>query len=105
MLPECRRTLTYVDCNLKDSAFDHPHEFALSIRRFLEMKTTQYAKSGLALVVLNESDFTHIPAEILFRKRFEKISAMIAEHLRFDNHRTVYCCLYYVNHKLKFRKL
>ena len=56
------RTLTDVDSNVENMTFDHPHQFALSTRRALEMQPAENAIVRHGFIVLHE---IHLHAGLL----------------------------------------
>lgn len=97
MLAESRRPFPDVDRNIEDLAFHHPDEFALGMRRELEMKSADNSVTRLALIVLNEPDPTDLSIKIPLRERLEEITSVVTEHLGFDDHHFRDICCYYVH--------
>ena len=77
--------LADVDGNVEYSTADAAHEFALSERRTLEVKSSHDTIGGHALVILYEGNRCNLRVEVALRERLEEIAPGIGKDARFDN--------------------
>ena len=97
MLSECRRTLPYIYRDIKHRTLDHSHKLALSMRRLLEMETSQHSIRRLGFIVLDETHFTYLIIEIPLREGFKEITPGVFEHAWLDYDYARDFCLNYIH--------
>ena len=79
MLAKGRRVGTYVDGDVKHFASNHTHQLALSVRRTLEVKSTDDTIRRERLIVLHKVDFeSGFLTKLAFVEAFEKVAASIS---------------------------
>ena len=104
MLPESRRPLPYIHRDIQHPSLHHSHKLTLRIRGLLKMKSSHHITDRPAFIILDETNFPHLGAELLFRKRLHKISPLISVHLRFEEKNVFNVCLYNL-HLAKLKSL
>ena len=73
--------------NIIDLALGHTHQLALGVI-LLEMQAAQHAAGGAALVVLHELLVDAGSSKLILLVGLHKITAVITEHLRLNDHNT-----------------
>ena len=73
-----------INNDIQNFAGNAADQFGLCIRRFLEMKSTEYAVAGFGFVVLDEFDLSNGFIKLRLLKGFEEISTLIAKDFGFN---------------------
>lgn len=82
--PKRRRSAPYVYGDVKNTATNDAHEFALRLTDLI-VKSPQNVSLGPAMIVLNIFDWKPSRCEFVLVERFEKESARVSPDTRGDN--------------------
>jgi hypothetical protein len=83
-LPERRRTLSQIDCNIKDLASNHTHQLSLGLP-YLKVNATKNITAGTGVIVLNKPGSDPGIGHLALIETFHEEAARIAEHSGFDD--------------------
>lgn len=97
VLPVRGAALADIHRHIQHRPLHATHQFALRVRRPLEVQPAHHAVARHALVVLYKSDGLHLLIKLPLRERLKEIPSRVSEDAWFDNHHAVYTCLYYVH--------
>ena len=105
MTAEGGRAAADVDRYVQHLSLHHAHQFRLSGAAALEVQPPQHAEFRFRFVVLYETHGTHGGVEARLIVTFEKVTPIIAEYVRLDNHHSFDLCLndFHVLSKLTIR--
>lgn len=105
MTAEGGRAAADVDRHVQHLSLHHAHQFRLSGAAALEVQPPQHAEFRFRFVVLYETHGTHGGVEARLIVTFEKVTPIIAEYVRLDNHHSFDLCLndFHVLSKLTIR--
>ena len=77
--------LTNVYGNIEDATAGAAHEFTLRVGHSLIVQTAHHTARGARLVVLHKINGTHEAVELLLRKGFKEIAAVVAKQSGFED--------------------
>ena len=77
--------LTNVYGNIEDATAGAAHKFALRVGHSLIVQTAHHTARGARFVVLYKVNGTHEAVELLLRKGFKEIAAVVAKQSGFEN--------------------